>query len=123
MLSTVEFQVAPRRAEPSCSPCFLSGSSRGAITTPVHTNQVRRAKKVSYGGAILFVTLRIVIWADELREAALVLSAFAVAIVLSTKELIMCVTGWWLKLAGGHFRIGDRVQIGSTTGMYWTMAC
>ena len=97
---------------------LLLGFTRGAVAKlPVHTNQIRKAQKaISYGGAALFVTLSIVIWADEIREAALVLSAFAVAIVLSTKELIMCVTGWWLKLAGGHFRIGDRVQIGSTTG-------
>ena len=62
MLSTVEFQVVL-----TCGAFLLTvllvWFLRGAITTlPVHTNQVRRAKKaVSYGGAILFVTLSIVI--------------------------------------------------------------
>ena len=58
----------------------------------------------------------VVVWAEQLRVGAFVLSAFAVAIVLATKETLLCVQGWWLKIAGGHYRIGDRIQVGEWKG-------
>lgn len=87
------------------------------VRLPILPDQKRRARKTSaYGSILALFVLLLVVWADELREAALVLSAFAVAIALSTKELLMCITGWWLKLAGGHFRVGDRIRIGAYNG-------
>lgn len=83
----------------------------------VSTIQRRRAKKaIRYLTVILSLAALSVVWADELKEGALLLSAFAVAIVLANKEVIMCVTGWWLKLAGNQFRIGDRIQVGPHKG-------
>lgn len=64
-------------------------------------------------GSVLLV---VVIWADELADAALLLGAFAVAIVLSTKELLMCLLGWWLKVMGGHFKVGDLVRVDDRIG-------
>lgn len=79
--------------------------------------QRRRAKKaIRYLTFIMSLAILTVVWADELKEGALVLSAFAVAIVLANKEVIMCVTGWWLKLAGNQFRVGDRIQVGPHKG-------
>lgn len=79
--------------------------------------QRRRAKKaIRYVTLILTLALLSVVWADELKEGALLVSAFAVAIVLANKEVIMCITGWWLKLSGSHFRVGDRIQVGDYKG-------
>ena len=83
----------------------------------LHPTQRHRARTtIRYAVAITFSLTLVVLWADELRSAAIVLSAFAVAIVVASKELFTCLTGWWLKIVGGHFRMGDRVQIGDHKG-------
>ena len=83
----------------------------------IRPKQRRRVRRVSqYGIVVALLALMIVVWAEQLRVGAFVLSAFAVAIVLATKETLLCFQGWWLKIAGGHYRIGDRVQIGQWKG-------
>lgn len=63
------------------------------------------------GLMILLVFGMVVIWGDELRTLALSVVAIAVAFVVATKELILCVTGSILKTGAGSFNIGDRIQI------------
>ncbi len=83
----------------------------------IHAAQRRRAKiALRYALGLLFAISLVIIWAEEIRSAALVLSAFAVALVLAAKELLMCIGGWWIKLVGGHFRLGDRIRVGEYTG-------
>ena len=83
----------------------------------VRPEQRRRVIKAwRYGLVCLLLILLVAIWAQQLRSAALVISAFAVAIVLAGKELIQCVLGWWIKIIGGHFRMGDRIQVGAYKG-------
>lgn len=53
----------------------------------------------------------VLIWGAELRPLALSIVAIAVAIVVATKELILCVTGTILKTGARSFTIGDRIQI------------
>lgn len=63
-------------------------------------------------GLILLLILGLVmIWGEELRTLALSIVALAVAFVVATKELIVCITGSILKTGAGSFNIGDRVQI------------
>jgi small-conductance mechanosensitive channel len=63
-------------------------------------------------GLILLLVLGlIIIWGEELRTLALSVVAIAVAFVVATKELILCVTGSILKTGAGSFNIGDRIQI------------
>ena len=83
----------------------------------IHPDQRRRARiALRYALSLFFLLTLVIVWAEEIRSAALVLSAFAVALVLGSKELLMCLGGWWLKLVGGHFRLGDRIQVGDYTG-------
>lgn len=56
------------------------------------------------------------IWASEVRTMAISLVAFVVAIVLATKELILCVTGSFLKISTRSFMIGDRIEINGISG-------
>lgn len=66
----------------------------------------------SRNGLLLFLLLGlIVIWGEELRTLALSVVAIAVALVVATKELILCVTGSILKAGAGSFNIGDRIQV------------
>lgn len=63
------------------------------------------------GLILLLVFGLIVIWGEELRTLALSVVAVAVAFVIATKELILCVTGSLLKAGSRSFDIGDRIQI------------
>lgn len=56
------------------------------------------------------------IWSTELRALAISLLAIVVAIVLATKELILCLTGSILKARSGSFTIGDRIEVGVHRG-------
>lgn len=56
------------------------------------------------------------IWGSELRTFALSLVAVAVALVIATKELILCVTGSVYRWGSGNFTVGDRVAIGDLQG-------
>jgi len=58
----------------------------------------------------------VIIWGPEVQGLAVSLLAFAVAIVLATKELILCVSGAVLKASGRAFTIGDRIEINDLRG-------
>ena len=83
------------------------------IKRQVDTPELRRRWLVqSRNGLLLLMILGLVlIWGEELRTLALSIVAIAVAFVVATKELIMCITGSILKAGAGSFSIGDRIQI------------
>ncbi len=83
------------------------------IKRQVDSLELRRRWLVqSRNGLILLLMLGLVlIWGEELRTLALSIVAIAVAFVVATKELIMCITGSILKAGAGSFSIGDRIQI------------
>jgi small-conductance mechanosensitive channel len=58
---------------------------------------------------ILFALM--VVWATEIRTLALSAVAIAAAIVLATKELIMCFGGGILRTATESFTVGDRIEV------------
>lgn len=51
------------------------------------------------------------IWGDQIRSLALSIVAIAVAFVVATKELILCISGAILKGSAGSFNLGDRIQV------------
>lgn len=66
----------------------------------------------SRNGFLLLLLLGLVIiWGDELRTLALSIVAIAVAFVVATKELILCLTGSLLKSGSRSFNLGDRIQV------------
>ena len=59
----------------------------------------------------------VLIWSVELKTMALSLAAFAVAIVVASKELIMCLSGTLMLRSAEHsFRIGDWIEVGENRG-------
>ncbi len=83
------------------------------IRRNVASMELRRRWLVhSRNSLLLFLLLGlIIIWGEELRTLALSVVAIAVAFVVATKELILCVTGSILKAGAGSFNIGDRIQV------------
>jgi small-conductance mechanosensitive channel len=87
----------------------------------------RRAKQkkldkrylVSHIKNLINFTLVIVLlsfWAHEIQNFALSIAAFAVAIVLATREFIQCIIGFFYLMSTRPFRIGDWIQVGEYTG-------
>jgi len=67
--------------------------------------------------AILALVLGlIVIWAPELHAFALSAVALAAAMVLATKELIMCLSGAVLRATTGAYDLGDRIELDGVRG-------
>ncbi|MNR71544.1 Small-conductance mechanosensitive channel [compost metagenome] len=56
------------------------------------------------------------IWASKIAGVALSLAAFAGAMVLSAKELIMCGTGYLLHSISRPYRVGDFIEVNGVAG-------
>jgi small-conductance mechanosensitive channel len=66
-------------------------------------------------GAVFVVGLFFIL-ANELRAFAVSLVAIAVAVVLATKELILCLSGTALRIGANAYTIGDRIEINGVRG-------
>ena len=56
------------------------------------------------------------IWANELQTLAVSMLAFAAALILATKELIMCLSGGVVRQMSNSYSLGDHVEIGVVRG-------
>ena len=56
------------------------------------------------------------VWAPEIEEFALSIAAVAVALVIATKELILCISGALWERTTRAFNVGDWVEIGGHSG-------
>jgi len=65
---------------------------------------------------LLFFIGLVLIWASELRTFAVSLVAFVAAIILATKEMIMCLSGSLVRTVANTYQIGDRIEIGTARG-------
>lgn len=83
------------------------------IRRNVSATDLRRKLLVqTRNGMLLLLMLGLLfIWGEALRTLALSIVALAVAFVVATKELILCISGTILKSAAGSFNLGDRIQI------------
>ncbi len=69
------------------------------------------------GMLLLFSVGMAAIWANELQAFAVSLIALAAALVLATKELILCFSGAALRAGSRFYSIGDRIQVGAQRGI------
>ncbi|MEZ4338041.1 MAG: mechanosensitive ion channel [Sandaracinaceae bacterium] len=74
-----------------------------------HSN-TRSAAAVLVGLALLFI------WGSEVRDLLVSLVVLASAIVLGTKELIMCVSGSIVRATTRSFEVGDRIEVAGLRG-------
>jgi small-conductance mechanosensitive channel len=83
------------------------------IKKKVQSRELQRRWLVQTRNAFILLLLLgfIFIWGEALRTFALSVVAIAVAFVVATKELILCVTGSILKTGAGSCNIGERIQV------------
>jgi len=94
---------------------FLSHFVRGKSEI-LDKEQRRWLNHINNGTTILVLLGLILIWTPQIHTFALSLTAFAVAVVLSTKELLMCITGGFLRATTKPFDIGDWITVDDLTG-------
>lgn len=82
------------------------------------TVENRRRWLVNIRNAVIFTLLAgmIFIWASEIRNVALSLVAIAVAIVIATKELILCFSGAIFRTGTNAYGVGDCIEINGLRG-------
>lgn len=84
----------------------------------VFLNDHRRRLLANIRNGLFFVVVigLVLIWAPSLRTLALSLTAFAVAIIVATKELILCLSGAFVRAASTPFRVGHWIEVQGVRG-------
>ena len=85
---------------------------------PGYSSDEKREKLVWFKNVlwVLGVFAILGIWGTKIAGFALSLAALAGAILLVSKELLMCLLGYVLLTLSRPFRIGDYIEIGGNTG-------
>ena len=88
--------------------------ARGEALPP----QAARRWSANIRNALLLVAMvgLLMIWAPQLRTFALSLTAVAVAVVVATKELLLCLSGSAFRTFTRAYSIGDIIEIGDYRG-------
>lgn len=86
---------------------------------PTLSMESKRRWVVTTRNSVVFAFLigLVIIWAHELQAFAVSLVALAAAMVLATKELILCWSGAALRVGGKVYAVGDRIQIAGYRGV------
>lgn len=92
---------------------------RWIATNPTLSMESKRRWVVTTRNSVVFVFLLglIFIWAHELQTFAVSIVALAAALVVATKELILCWSGAALRVGGKVYTVGDRIQIAGHRGV------
>jgi len=64
----------------------------------------------------LILAMLFVVWAPEVEKFALSITAVAVAVVIATKELLLCLSGAIWRGASRPFSVGDWIEVGGHSG-------
>ena len=84
-----------------------------AFVSEKQRNWMSRTKN----GTFIFTVLTLfILWQSEISEFAFSVAAIAVAIVVASKEIILCFTGSIQRASSRSFRIGDWIEVGKTCG-------
>lgn len=79
----------------------------------------RRRRDLFYmrsGLSLVLVVGLFMIWIGQIQSVLLSLTAVTVAIVIATKELLMCVSGFLLRMTGRLFSVGDWIECNGMRG-------
>ena len=88
------------------------GIRRVRRSTNILGPEHRRRISLIHHASVLFVaTFLVAFWAGQIQEFALSVAAIAVALVIATKEVLLCLLGTILVRTAGAFVIGDWIRI------------
>jgi small-conductance mechanosensitive channel len=82
----------------------------------LNNDSVLLVRKINVYTRYVVVLTVFLLWFSQLQGVFVSLLAVAAAVVLAFKEMIMCVTGGILLKSANLFKLGDRIEIGSTRG-------
>ncbi|MFB9136687.1 mechanosensitive ion channel family protein [Vibrio sp. AK197] len=94
---------------------FTLGQIRGDHAF-VSDEQRKWMSRTKNGSFIALVLLLFILWQSEISQFALSVTAIAVAIVVASKEIILCFTGSIQRASSRSFRIGDWIEVGTICG-------
>jgi small-conductance mechanosensitive channel len=89
------------------------------ITRRESVAEERRRRDLFYmrsGLSLVLVIGLFMIWIGQIQNVLLSLTAVTVAIVIATKELLMCVSGFLLRMTGRLFSVGDWIECNGMRG-------
>lgn len=72
--------------------------------------------RIKNSAAILILIGMILIWAPQLHTFAISIAAFAVALVVATKEMILCLVGAVMRATSQPFKVGEWISVDNLTG-------
>lgn len=78
-----------------------------------HRTWISRTKNIK---ALIILILILSIWWIEIENYALSFAAVAVAVVIASKELILCLSGSLIRASSNAFVIGDWIRVGDNYG-------
>ncbi len=79
----------------------------------------RRRRQIFYIGNAFNIATGLgllLLWLGQVQNLLLSLTAVTVAVVLATKELLMCISGFALRTGANSFSVGDYIEVGSLRG-------
>ena len=122
LLATLRDNVVLRDAFASLLIIAIALVLRGAGLKALRRSKLEIDDQLRWRAQIRNATVAVVllsvtvVWAQELRAVAISVAAIAAALVLATKEFIMCLMGSTLRASGGSFRVGDRIEVAGVRG-------
>lgn len=84
-----------------------------ALITQKQRNWMSRTKNGTFAATLLIL---FALWQAEINQFALSVTAIAVAIVVASKEIILCFTGSIQRASSRSFRVGDWIEVGKICG-------
>lgn len=91
----------------------------GRIAHRENVPEERRRRDLFYmrsGLSLALVIGLLMIWIGQIQSILLSLTAVTLAIVIATKELLMCVSGFLLRTTGKLFSLGDWIECNGMRG-------
>lgn len=91
---------------------------RAIAANPRVPMDTRRRWMINIRNAMIITGLAgfVIIWGRELQTIALSMVAFAAALVVATKELLMCLGGGLVRTMSNSYELGDIIEIGGLRG-------
>ena len=79
-------------------------------------DRLRWDLRIGQAGALVLLLGLVIIWAPQLRFLALSAVAIAAALVIASKELLMCLSGTMLRASVDSYSVGDRIEVNGMRG-------